>query len=223
VYQFVGVGLFLVMMFVCCGSALVSKDKAESRDLTMIGWRLPGQASDAPPAISAQRAIAVAVPAGVAMGLALASIGLGLQAQRRGAPWWACGVAGFSLLFWLGETIFAASVMRSVGLSLIGLLLTVAFGVLLVLAISAWREMRRDPPPVGHEILPADYKVPYSHMHQDPPDVRLARELEQRRERLAVQQKELELIEARLRRTIQKPKPQSNENDTSHQNPEEPK
>jgi hypothetical protein len=41
-------------------------------------------------------------------------------------------------------------------------------------------------------------------MHQDPPEVRLARELEQRRQRLAVQQKELELLEQKLRRKIGK-------------------
>ena len=58
--------------------------------------------------------------------------------------------------------------------------------------------MRRNPPPAGFEILPADYKVPYSHMHQDPPEVRLARELEQRRQKLEVQQKELEMLEQKL-------------------------
>jgi hypothetical protein len=61
----------------------------------------------------------------------------------------------------------------------------------------------RDPPPPELEILPADYKVPYSHYHEDPPEVRLARELEQRRQRLAVQQKELELLEEKLKRKLQ--------------------
>ena len=65
------------------------------------------------------------------------------------------------------------------------------------------REMRRDPPRPGHEVLPADYKVPYSHLHEDPPEARLAKELEQRRERLAVQQKELEMLEERLRRKLE--------------------
>jgi hypothetical protein len=60
--------------------------------------------------------------------------------------------------------------------------------------------MRRNPPPPGHEVLPAGYKVPYSWYHDDPPEVRLARELEQRRERLAVQQKELEMLEETLKR-----------------------
>jgi hypothetical protein len=67
--------------------------------------------------------------------------------------------------------------------------------------------MRRNPPPPGHEILPPDFKVPYSHLHEDPPEVRLARELDQRREKLAVQQKELEMLEARLRRKLEQRPP----------------
>jgi len=63
--------------------------------------------------------------------------------------------------------------------------------------------MRRTPPPADYEVLPADYKVPYSHYHVDPPEVRLAAELEQRRQRLAVQQKELEMLEEKLRRKLQ--------------------
>ena len=69
-------------------------------------------------------------------------------------------------------------------------------------SIAAWREMRRHPPPVGLEVLPADYKVPYSHLHQDPPEVRLARELESRRQKLEVQQRELEMLEDKLRRKL---------------------
>jgi hypothetical protein len=76
------------------------------------------------------------------------------------------------------------------------------FVFLLMLAINAAREMRANPPPPGHEILPADYKIPYSHYHPDPPEVRLAAELQQRRERLAVQQKELEMLEEKLKRKL---------------------
>ena len=60
--------------------------------------------------------------------------------------------------------------------------------------------MRQNPPAAGHEVLPPGYKVPYSWYHQDPPEVRLAHELEQRRERLAVQQKELEMLEEKLKK-----------------------
>jgi hypothetical protein len=62
--------------------------------------------------------------------------------------------------------------------------------------------MRREPPAPGHEVLPIDYKIPYSHYHEDPPEVRLARELEERRQRLAVQQKELEMLEEKLKRKL---------------------
>jgi hypothetical protein len=62
--------------------------------------------------------------------------------------------------------------------------------------------MLKTPPSDRHEVLPSDYKVPYSHMHDDPPEVRLADELRQRRERLAVQQKELEMLEEKLKRKM---------------------
>jgi hypothetical protein len=70
------------------------------------------------------------------------------------------------------------------------------------LSVGAVREMSRNPPPAGHEILPGDYKIPYSHYHDDPPEVRLAAELDQRRQRLAVQQKELEMLEEKLKRKL---------------------
>jgi hypothetical protein len=54
-------------------------------------------------------------------------------------------------------------------------------------------------------VLPPDYKIPYSHQHEDPPEVRLAAELEQRRQRLAVQQKELEEFEKKLKRKFEEP------------------
>ena len=62
--------------------------------------------------------------------------------------------------------------------------------------------MRKNPPPIGHEVLPGDYRIPYSHMHQDPPEVRLAKELEERKQRLLVQQKELEALEERIKRSL---------------------
>jgi hypothetical protein len=74
--------------------------------------------------------------------------------------------------------------------------------VLLGFSIAAAAEVRRNPPPTGHELLPPGYKIPYSHYHPDPPEVRLAAELEQRRQRLAVQQKELEMLEEKLRKKL---------------------
>jgi len=130
-------------------------------------------------------------------------IGLGLQAQRRLAPWAGVAVCAAAVVFWGVHTVFAAQKLRSVTLTAVGFVLFSLFSVLTGLAVAALREMRRTPPPAGLEILPADYKVPYSHLHEDPPEVRLARELEQRRERLAVQQKELEMLEGRLKRKLE--------------------
>ena len=131
-----------------------------------------------------------------------AGIGLGLQAQRRQAPVFAVVVTGFGALFWLVHSFFFGQAMHSFLMTLLAVLLMFLFTGLLILSIAGLREMRRDPPPQGFELLPADYKVPYSHMHQDPPEVRLARELEQRREKLAVQQKELEMLEEKLNRKL---------------------
>ena len=68
------------------------------------------------------------------------------------------------------------------------------------LALAAWIEIWRNPPPAGHELLPANYKMPYSHLHQQSPEERLAAELEEAQRRLDVEQKELEALERRLRR-----------------------
>jgi hypothetical protein len=200
VFQFVGVTLFLASMFVCCGSSLISKSVAERRDLMAVGWEVP--LPGGPHLYSAQRAITVSLLVAVFCGIALAGLGLGLQAQGRRAPGWAVVVTGFAVVFWAVHTVFFATQLRSIGITAVSGVLAVGFVALAAFATVAWREMRRNPPPPGHEVLPADYKVPYSHMHQDPPEVRLARELEQRRERLAVEQKEVEMLEARLRRKL---------------------
>src|SRR5258706_6205637 len=201
VFQVGGVTLFLVMMSVCCLSSLLDKDFAARADRTQFGWHFPGDKADEP-SYSYARAMAVSVVLGVFFGMALAGVGLGLQAQRRAAPGMAVLLTAVGMIFWLVQTIFAIQALRSIVLAAMALGMTAFFCVMLALAIGALREMRLQPPPPGHELLPADYKVPYSHMHQDPPEVRLAREMEQRRERLAVQQKELEMLEAKLKRKL---------------------
>ena len=200
VYQFVGVSLFLLSMAVCCGSSLLSKNVAQRNNLTAIGWTISWPGGQG--LYSAQRAISVSMVLAVFFGIALAGIGLGLQAQARTAPYGAIGVTAFATLFWTVQGVFFAGTIGSIPLVLTMAALAVAFAILTGFALAAGREMWRDPPPPEHEVLPADYKVPYSHLHQDPPEVRLARDLEQRRERLAVQQKELEMLEERLRRKL---------------------
>lgn len=186
-----GVLLFVVMMFICCGSGLLSKEFATHSDLTQIGWRL----------YSAQRALTISLFAAIFFGIALAGIGLGLQAENRAAPIYAIVVTFLASAFWMVHTVFAAQ-FGSIVFILIAAILACIFVVLFVFACASFREMRRDPPPRGHDLLPKDYKIPYSHYHDDTPEVRLARELDQRRERLAVQQKELEMLEEKLQRTM---------------------
>jgi hypothetical protein len=200
VYQFVGVILLVAAMLICCGSSLFSKNVAERRDLMVVGWTLSLPTGTV--FYSAQMAIIVSLLLAVFFGIALAGIGLGLQAENRPAANYAAAVSLFATAFWAVQAVFLWQNLRSIGLTLLAGALCLGFAGLAGLAMTAVREMRRNPPPPGHEILPADYKVPYSHMHQDPPEVRLARDLEQRRERLAVQQKELEMLEARLKRKL---------------------
>ena len=198
IYQIVGVLLFLAMMFVCCASSLLSKDWATRTQLTQIGWG----GTPAAPTYSAQKALTISLFAGVFFGLALAAIGLGFQAEHRSAPWLAVALTAIATVFWIVHSLFALH-MRSALFTVIALALAILFLIMLIMAIHAFREMRTHPPAPGHEVLPADYKVPYSHYHEDPPEVRLARELEQRRQRLAVQQKELEMLEERMRKRIE--------------------
>jgi hypothetical protein len=201
VFQFAGASLFLVMMVICCGSGLLSPETARRPALEQVGWHLPG---DPPgrPAYSGTMAITISVFGGIFFGLALSATGLGMQAEHRRAPAGAVLASGLAAAFWAIQTVFAATELRSLLLTLVGLGLVIGFAGLLGLAIAAVQEMRRNPPPPGHEVLPPDYRVPYSHMHQDPPEVRLERELAQRRQRLEVQQKELETLEERLKRRL---------------------
>ena len=201
VFQGIGVVMFLVMFFTCCGSSLLSKDWATKTNLTQVGW---GKSADdrGRPVYSAQEAMTICVFAGVFFGMALAGIGLGMQAESRYAP--AAGVllTLFAGLFWTVHVSFAIHVKAHVALMLIAAFIGGLFWLLMGFAIQAFREMRENPPPEGHDVLPPGYKIPYSHYHADPPEVRLAAELQQRRERLAVQQKELEALEAKIKRSL---------------------
>src|SRR5438477_5555981 len=203
VFQFVGGILFIAMSLACCGSGLLGKETWKREDLMEVGWHWPGDAADQP-SYSAQRATSVSLIGGIGLALAVAGLGLGLQATRRSAAVGAVVVTLIGVLFWAVQGIFFVQVMRAWMLAFIAFCFVVIYGVFFALAIGAWREMRRDPPPVGHEVLPEGYKVPYSWYHQDPPEVRLERELEQRRERLAVAKKELEMMEEKLRREKEK-------------------
>jgi hypothetical protein len=191
-FQWVGVVLFIMSLFVCCGSALLSRDTATQTDLARFGWG----------GYSGQRAATISLMGAVFFGMALAGVGLGLQAQSRRSPLFAVLLCAVAMAFWLVHALFFFRFAEA-ALGSICTVLALMFGFLLGFAAASRREMSRTPPPSGLEILPPDYKVPYSHLHEDPPEVRLERELEQRRQRLAVQQKELEMLEQKLRRKLQ--------------------
>ena len=203
VFQFVGVIFFLVMFFICCGSSLLSKDWATRSELTHIGWGNADASAQVPPVYSAQFALTISVFAGVFFGMALAGAGLGMQAGSRIAAPGAVVICVLGTAFWLTQTIFVATAVGSVLFSVIAGGLAILFAILLVFAINALVEMQKNPPPAGHDLLPEGYKIPYSHYHADPPEVRLAAELEQRRARLAVQQKELEALEEKIKRSLE--------------------
>jgi hypothetical protein len=202
VYQFAGGALFMVMMFICCISGLFDRDWAIRPERAQVGWHLPWD-ERGEPTFSATMSITAWVFGGILFGLAIAGLGLGMQAEHLRAAYASGAVSGVAFVFYAVQTVFAATALQSIVLTLLGLLLVVMTGALMALGIAAAREMHHNPPPPRHDVLPADYKVPYSHMHQDPPEVRLERELAQRRERLAVQQKELEILEERLKRKLE--------------------
>ena len=119
VFQFVGVILFLVMFFICCGSSLLSKDWATRSELTQIGWGHADVSVQATPVYSAQFALTISVFAGVSFGMALAGAGLGMQAGSRVAAPGAVVVTTIGTAFWLVQAIFAATAARSVLFALI--------------------------------------------------------------------------------------------------------
>jgi lysylphosphatidylglycerol synthetase-like protein (DUF2156 family) len=199
VFQFTGVILFLAMSVICCSSSLLGKDTAERPDLEKLGWHLAGDPPDRP-FYSVPRALSTSLTIGVALGAAVAGLGLGLQATHRSAAIAAVLVTPLATLFWIAQVIFAARIVHSVVLCAVAVLLAVLFLVLTGLSFAALRDTLLHPPPPDHEVLPPGYKIPYSWYHDDPPEVRLAGEIEQRRRKLAVEQKELEMLEEKLRR-----------------------
>lgn len=205
VFQFVGVLLFLAMMFTCCGSGLLSREWATRDELQRVGWRLGSTDADRP-AYSAQRAVSLSVTCGVFFGIALAGVGLGLQAERRTSAFAGVALTLAGAAFWTVQAVFAVQFVHSYFVIAIALLLAILFLLLLTLALFGAREMWKNPPPRGHDLLPEGYKIPYSHYHDDPPEVRLAAELAARRERLAVQHKELEALEKRIQRAMDEPR-----------------
>jgi len=172
VFQGMGVAFFAIGMLVCCMGSLFGSD-AIRHDLSGNGWRLPG---DPPhkPTYNVPVAMAASVAMVCLLGIALAGAGLGLQAQKRSAPWWAVAATFLGMAFWIMQSVFAATILRSILWALAGGTMAVCFALLLGLALAALRQMRADPPPAGYQTIPPDelaqieQKIRSRHSHNPP-------------------------------------------------------
>jgi hypothetical protein len=198
-FQTAGVLMFLAFMFVCCGSALTSREWATRPGREQVGWKSPAGRV----VYSEKDWTTATVVGGVLLGFALAGIGLGLQADKRPAALAGAGVTLIAAAFWAAQTAFAIGAMRSVLMGGSCFVLLLICGVLFGFAVGAVRELTKHPANLGQELLPADFREPFSHLHEDSPEARLADEIAQRRRRLEVEQKELEALERRLRRKME--------------------
>lgn len=132
-------------------------------------------------------------------GLALAVFGLGLQSDRRRAAWGTvasvAALTGTLLLagvwLWTGEATLNARIWHAIAL-LVTLLLW-------LFVIPALRQVLANPPPADVDVLPPDYKIPYSIYHDDPPEVRKAKEIARRKAQLEAERQELERLERELK------------------------
>ena len=131
-------------------------------------------------------------------GLAMAGFGLGMQADR-----------GRSALGALATTATVEAVLLGAGVALwaggaplpaklLNLLLLLFYGVLIAFCVVAYRQIRAAPPPENIDVVPAGKKIPYSFYHDDPPEVRLARDIEARQQKLNAEQAELDRMQKEL-------------------------
>lgn len=196
VFQLTGVTMFLIFFFGCCFSALRSKEWGTAAWRGEVGLR----GASGKIIYSERQLLMLLVSGAVVFGLALAGIGLGMQALKRRAAPAGVIVTGAGLLLWGFHTYVAAWELHSWFLSAVNFGLAAVFGCLFGLAFVASGEMAKNPPPADQELLPHDYREPFSHLSEDSPEVRLAKEVAQRKHRLEVEKQELEALERRLKR-----------------------
>ncbi len=91
-------------------------------------------------------------------GLALAALGLGLQAEKRRSGTAASAVAGMGALFWFIHFGYTLTHSAGVGRLLWSVLMFIAWGLCAVLAVISADELRRNPPPADLGKAPADLK-----------------------------------------------------------------
>jgi len=132
-------------------------------------------------------------------GLGLAVFGLGLQAERRRAGIAAMVTATILMvililagaLLWRGGAGWPARILHGV--------LTTTVAIVTMFTWYAMRQVLADPPPVDIDVVPPGTKIPYSFYHEDSPEVRLTKELANRRARLNAERLEIEKMERELK------------------------
>lgn len=91
-------------------------------------------------------------------GMALAALGLGLQAERRGAAVAASWVAGLSAVFWIAHFLAALFSDQTIGRLLWTIIMALVWTACLVLALVSADELRRLPPPPDLGRAPPDLR-----------------------------------------------------------------
>jgi hypothetical protein len=191
VLQAVGMMMFLATCCICSTSFLWNPilSPSEAIELTQ-----SSQSKMSTPGDSGRTGVMLTVVTMTMGGLALATFGLGLQSDRREAALWAVITnVAMTLLFiaagvalWMGDSTWSVRIGH-------GAVLLISL-ILLGFTIAALREVRAAPPPADIDIIPQGTKIPYNFYHDDPPEVRLQKELDQRRAQLDHEQQELDQL-----------------------------
>jgi len=192
--QFVGVTMFLMTCCVCSTSFLWDPVQSPVKALDLMSHDPASVVAD-----PAKRSAAIMIVAMSLGGLALASFGLGLQADRSraGAGAFITTLLLFLVLISVGVGLWRGN--AGMPIRIFHLILTLTDLILLRFCLDAWRQVRKDPPPAAVDVIPPGKKIPYNFYHDDPPEVRLANEIAERRQTLAEEQAALDKLEKDLK------------------------
>lgn len=113
-----------------------------------------------------------AVCVSFAGGLALAAIGLGLQAEKRRSGTIASWTAGAGAAFWFAYFAYALTHSAGIGRMVWIVLMLLAWGLCAVLSVISADELKRNPPPPDLGKAPADLKPDRLIDREMPPDLR---------------------------------------------------
>jgi hypothetical protein len=105
-------------------------------------------------------------------GLALAALGLGLQAEKRRSGTIAAWTAGAGATFWFAYFGFALTHAAGVGRLIWIVLMLLVWGLCAVLSVISADELKRNPPPADLGKAPKDLKPDRLIDREMPPDLR---------------------------------------------------